>query len=100
MGFKYFSNGDTEPPNPDPDNFTVLSRTEYGRYTAALVKYPGCTTFKGIKVLVVKDMPAFPYHLDPHFGADPEIMARYPYTPEGKKESILYAHKLNLEEIA
>ena len=58
----------------DPKNFRLLHHEKHGRFLIVEVEYPGCTTFKGKKLLVFE---AVSYNaiskltaLDPHFCDD------------------------------
>ena len=96
--FKLFSDGCTKSPNPDPQDFKVLSTlTIHGDdvITVAEVYYPNCTTFEGKKILVMrgvtdKIVKKFK-SLDPHFVEDGGIIARFPSTAEGMEDAIQYA---------
>ena len=65
------SDGDSTTPNPNPRNFKVLGVTERSGYTIAAIKYPNCTNFKGVKILVwegeIGDKVRETKYLDPHF---------------------------------
>lgn len=74
---KLFSDGETSSPNPDPFRFEIQERTDYGKYSVVLVKYHGCTTFGGLKLLLVRDLPHNPVELDPHFLEDNSVLARF-----------------------
>lgn len=85
-----FSDGETTSPNPDPFRFEILERTDYGRYCVVSVRYPDCTTFRGLKILVVEDLPLKPVELDPHFLHHNSVMARFRPTHQGHE----LAHEL------
>ena len=72
-----FSDGETSSPNPDPFRFEIKERSDHGRYSILLVRYPDCTTFRGLKLLVTKDLPLNPSKLDPHFLEDNLVIARF-----------------------
>ena len=95
---KYFSEGCTTAPNPNPTNFTILTIREFvGKQSicAAEVNYPGCTVYKGNKILVFKSSEAElkkRISLDPHFLEDnTSAIARFPFTYEGWQDAIKYA---------
>ncbi len=56
--------------NPDPTKFTIIRIIE-GINTYAEIRYPNCTTFEGLKVMVfrgkVKDKLEKAKSIDPHF---------------------------------
>ena len=61
---------DTENVNPDPEKYEILLICTAGEYTLLKVRYPNCTNFEGIKVMLYnKPMTAFSGMppLDPHF---------------------------------
>jgi len=74
-------------PNPNKYRFTVL-RVVRGLNNLVFleVRYPECTTFSGIKYLVL-DCPVLDWgnlkELDPHFLEDGNIVARFVPTLEG-----------------
>ena len=79
MGMKFFgsSSGRMDIPakgDPDPKVFNVEFSTVVGRFTIAVVLYPGCTTFEGRKLLVFRgdqrESLANARKLDPHFTGD------------------------------
>jgi len=57
--------------NPNPRNFIILKHEVVGRFVILEVKYPDCTNFEGIKILVFRDIPLHELlgrkELDPHF---------------------------------
>ena len=78
----------TPPPNPDPSNFLVLDRESFGRYLLVAVKYPDCTNYEGLKILIYKDVDVSEIRkaksLDPHFQLDRmSPLMRIAPTPEG-----------------
>lgn len=87
MGIAMFSSGsDPTPPNPNPALFTILSGFDYQECCVLVVRYPGCTTFEGKKVLVllgkVSDYVGIK-NLDPHFTTDGYLVARFVPTESG-----------------
>lgn len=65
-------------PAPDPKNFIVHMEYGWGLYKAYKVNYPNCTNFEGDKILVTKGkIDKNAKDLDPHFGEDNNIMARF-----------------------
>ena len=92
-----FSGGgvETSSPNPDPFRFEIIERTDYGRYSVVSVKYPDCTTFFGMKILVVKDLPQNPVELDPHFLEDNSVVARFRPDIQGCMLAYKFAETLN-----
>ena len=97
---KYFSEGCTKAPNPDPVNFSILTIKEFvGKQTicAMEVNFPGCTVYSGNKILVYKTTKAkleARIELNPHFLEDTTSpIARFPYTYEGRQDAIQYARR-------
>ena len=52
--------------NPDPKKFRIMITFVTGDYTILNVKYPNCTNFEGIKIMVFKGYQPSST-LDPHF---------------------------------
>lgn len=84
-----------KPPEPDPDNFRIERLVGIGRYTVALVHYPGCTTYQGYKVAVYDARPEVVKKwkkLDPHFHEDAHApIARFPGSIAGWANAIAFA---------
>lgn len=93
MGMKILSGGSPHPspPEPDPKRFEILELQEVQGWTVALVRYPGCTTYRGLKLMVyavAPDRVRGQFELDPHFleGEDAlSPVARFPPTEEGRR---------------
>lgn len=74
----YTADVDTTP-NPNKYNFKILEIVEGEVFDIVRVRYPNCTTFEGVKILVVyagsiaKDCT----ELDPHFFKDGPVVARF-----------------------
>jgi len=77
--------GNTQPPNPDPRSFKIASITKGELFDLIEVKYYGCTTFRGIKLLVVEkgSVTKKQLKLDPHFLEDNQIVARFRADSQG-----------------
>jgi len=100
--FKHFSNGNYEPPNPNPFRFEVIKTAVVGNYFVALVNYPDCTTFGGNKTIIYENLGRSRVpsrmrngtldHLDPHFlGNQHDPVARFPGSEEGWGNAVLFA---------
>jgi hypothetical protein len=103
MGLKLFSSssydnygGNTpivQPPNPDPAKFKILWKKQYGELCILHVKYEGCTSFEGTKILVYKALLKDVLNqetLDPHFSESEKFLspiARFVPTQEGSEMS-------------
>ena len=88
---------------PDPDNFTIIDRYDYGIYSALQVRYPDCTNYLGMKILVFKDPPKFDNidRLEPHFCEEqdhPTPIARFVPTSAGWNMAINFIHMQEDEE--
>lgn len=95
MGIKIFSSSvydgtNVVLPNPDPANYEILGSEQYGNYLLVQIKYPNCTTFEGIKILVYKDITIHKLRrqkiIDPHFSNNKQFyspIARFVPTEEG-----------------
>jgi len=80
------------PPNPDPRNFKILSDTTRGRYLLIKIKYPDCTNYEGVKLLIFKDVTLKELQkqkaIDPHFSNSKKYhspVARFEPTKQGEK---------------
>ena len=58
-------------PNPNPRRFTVIDACSIGEHLVTLIHYPGCTNFKGNKILVFRNTARVDIFsstvIDPHF---------------------------------
>ncbi len=77
-------------PNPDPKKFEILEVGLNNDFTIVRVKYPDCTNYEGVKILVykghvIKEIMAAK-EIDPHF-CDKHLspIARFAPTEEGLK---------------
>lgn len=86
MGIKLFRDSSRLPndlnanPNPNPSNFKIITGFYGKNYSLILVKYIGCTTFEGRKILLVKGREKSIKklkQLDPHFFEDHIVLARF-----------------------
>jgi len=93
--FRLFSD-DNINNNPNPYNFKILSNLGSNNNLHLLkVHYPDCTTFDGVKIILIKgSLPS--KKLDPHFLEDNDIIARFRPTVEGLK---LAMYALNYKEL-
>lgn len=69
-----------DPPNPDPFNSRIISHKKFNGISIVEIKYEGCTTFNGHKLLVLKknldDIES--KNIDPHLlGKDHIVLARF-----------------------
>ena len=75
------------PTDPDPTKFEIIEYKQGPKFLYVQVKYPNCTNFEGLKILVldstideVKKLKV----LEPHFLSDNKIMARFRPSTQGK----------------
>ena len=58
-------------PNPDPKNFEVINTLEDGDFLLVKIKYPDCTNYEGMKILLYFGVPLEKFRrlkkIDPHF---------------------------------
>ena len=97
MGIKLFGNSygrtneckptdtiNTIAPNPDPYRFEIIQQEVVNGKSILVVKYDGCTTFSGHKLLLLKREWIGGTKLDPHLLGDKHIvLARFEPTEEG-----------------
>lgn len=75
--------------NPNPYIFEINSIVKIGNHCILKIKYPNCTNYEGMKILVYKDTkPKQVYEMnkiDPHFceNCKPSPFARFEPTEEG-----------------
>ena len=72
-------------PNPNKHNFRVKGYIYGDVYDLLIVNYPDCTTFDGVKLLLVNagSVDKDTKELDPHFLEDGDVKARFEPTDEG-----------------
>ena len=73
-------------PDPNPHEFEILKKEKAGKGMIVEVKYEGCTTFDGVKLLLLRSQVDFKYFrkLDPHILGNGHIVcARFEPTPQG-----------------
>lgn len=77
-------------PNPNPKRFQVLQSQAIGRFLLLKVRYPDCTNFEGLKILVFKDTNLNELlaqgAIDPHFSDSEKYrhpIARFIPTDDG-----------------
>ncbi len=59
------------PGNPDPRRFFIVKIESVGRWVVAMIDYPDCTNFEGMKILVWRGVSRYDIEnalwIDPHF---------------------------------
>ena len=102
MGISLFGNsaGNYTAPNPNPFRYGIKYHAQFGRWSVLLVYYPDCTTYEGLKVLVVKDYKVGQPQLDPHFLLNQpyQVMARFPPTDWGLQEAENLARSMSVHD--
>jgi len=72
--------------NPDPYSYSIKAVEEYDNYYIALIKYFGCTTFDGHKLLLIdkRKIKNDSLAIDPHLlGNEHFVIARFEPNPDG-----------------
>jgi len=91
-GGSYSSKADAytppEPPNPNPERFTIEELWVSNRHSIMMVRYHDCTNYEGRKILVypcIISKPQILTRLDPHFqdGVEFSPIARFVPTKLG-----------------
>ncbi len=78
-------------PNPNPKNFEIIYGEQIGEYLIVKIKYPDCTNYEGIKILVYDRGTTFndliqQGSIDPHFSENKDFhspIARFVPTAGG-----------------
>lgn len=97
MGLRLFSRDSydcstTQIPNtnPNPDNWKILEHKQFDEYLVVEIRYPDCTNYEGVKILVYKDMDLKTLRkqkkIDPHFSENKDFkspIARFEPTEDG-----------------
>jgi hypothetical protein len=105
-GRKCESTGTPTGAAPNPTKFSVLRSHRAGNDVLVVeVRYPDCTNFEGLKVLVYEGVETAAYEIatgkcDPHFaenGVSP--VARFRPTPEGWLMAVRFAGELAKEGV-
>jgi hypothetical protein len=86
-------------PNPNPINFEILNLTQVGTCVVAILKYPDCTNFEGVKICVFEGTTSGAIRsreeIDPHFSKRLDSpVARFQPTKKGIRLAILVAQNL------
>jgi hypothetical protein len=77
-------------PNPDPSNFIITESLQIGNILLVKIKYPDCTNYEGMKILVYEDTTIqaliAQQKIDPHFSENAKYkspLARFEPTDHG-----------------
>ena len=86
----YNSGGATQPPNPNPYIYRILTHKKIGQCLVVKIKYLDCTNYEGVKILVYKGIDIGKLRkqikIDPHFSENKMYhspIARFVPTEEG-----------------
>jgi hypothetical protein len=89
--------------NPDPSNWELLEDVSFGLYIAVKLRYPNCTNYEGVKVLVYKatlSQLVKQKSLDPHFSNQESYLspiARFEPTDRGWVDATEFAKLKNMQ---
>jgi len=93
--------GRQENRNIDPQSFRIMDLLCVGDYLIARIKYNGCTTCEGVKILLVSDIDQKSFRnlkaIDPYFdgnNSDFKLIARFAPTEEGMNIARMLAKNL------
>ncbi len=83
-------------PNPNPHRFEIVDAELINGHTLLYVRYPNCTTFNGMKLLLLRGFNIYFTKLDPHFLNDPKhpVVARFIPNEDGYKMAVAAANSL------
>jgi len=81
--------------NPDPQQFEIIKTKAFGDLLIALVEYPSCNNFEGLKILVYEGVTADSLRsrteIDPHFSEDGfSPVARFEPTELGLRMAVSF----------
>lgn len=83
------------PPDPNPFKYEVLEERIVNDKSILLVKYFGCTTFNGLKLILLKRKYLSKEPLDPHFLSESHpVLARFEPNDRGWKLAELCAKNI------
>lgn len=88
-------------PNPDPENFKILSSQTIGNWLIIKVNYPDCTNYEGNKILLYKYVTVEQLiaqgSIDPHFSNNCNFhspVARFIPTDDGWRMACKIAQEM------
>ena len=88
--FSSSSYDSNQQPNPNPKNYQILSSAVIGSFLVLRIKYPDCTNYEGMKILVFENTTEEDLRkqgsIDPHFSQNPNYVspiARFKPDDEG-----------------
>ena len=96
--------GEKRLPNPDPKNFEIERWKEIGNWFIVKIRYPDCTNYEGLKILVYQfaEIEGFILQgrkqgIDPHFAENKEWLspfARFEPTEEGWEAAEIFVKRM------
>lgn len=88
-------------PNPDPANYKLLAHEQVGEHVIVKIKYPDCTNYEGVKILVYENFTLFKLlqqgQIDPHFSDNSFLhspIARFEPTERGWRWAVRFCKDL------
>lgn len=95
-----------QPPLPDPNNYFIRTHEQIGMFLIVMVRYPNCTNYEGLKILVYRNVTLEQLqkqkHLDPHFSSNADFhspIARFEPTARGTFYAQCLCHTLSKEKV-
>ena len=92
-------------PNPNPFKFVIIKHTEVGDFLVIKIKYPDCTNYEGMKILVFRGIGIQDLYrqnsIDPHFSDNKRYhspVARFEPSEWGWKAAITACKHWNNKE--
>lgn len=80
---------------PDPSRWALIHREQYAHGYVLMVKYFGCDTFEGRKIMVYRGQYKLRTVLDPHFAdSDDSPIARFKPDEEGWDAAVALVQSL------
>lgn len=83
-------------PNPDPNNYDIINHLESNGWLLIKIKYPDCTNYEGMKILLFKDVTVMDLLkqrlIDPHFSKNEKYkspFARFEPTEKGWEAAMI-----------
>ena len=81
-----FGAGTIQPPNPNPYKYKIRMSVAYNNHWMVMIRYEGCTTFDGDKLMIMNVDPYTLNSIDPHFLTEQHyVIARFQPNNKGFK---------------
>lgn len=90
---------------PNPKHFEIINYRMVGKYLVLKVRYPDCTNYEGVKIMVYEDTNIIEIQkvnkgaIDPHFGVNPDFIspiARFEPTDRGWEMAIKFCKSMDI----